>query len=134
MSRDIKVRDCMSATVIHFSPDTAVLDAIHSLVENRISGAPVMDDQGNLVGVLSERDCMKVTLQAAYYGNHAGKVSEYMSTSVQTVDADASLMSIAQRFLDRPYRRYPVMRDNRVVGIVSRRDVLRTMLSMHRAY
>ena len=134
MSRNIQVRDCMSATVIHFTPDMAVLDAIHSLVENRISGAPVMDDQGNLVGVLSERDCIQVTLQASYYGDSAGAVGEYMSGDVETVDADASLMSVAQRFVQHPYRRYPVMSDNRVVGIVSRRDVLRTMLSMHRAY
>lgn len=134
MGNNVRVRDCMSASVISFTPDTHLLDAIHALVENRISGAPVVDGQGNLIGVLTERDCLRVTMKASYYGESAGSVRDYMSGEVVTVDANATLMSVAQMLLERPYRRYPVMQDNRLVGVISRRDVLRQMLRMHRAY
>lgn len=133
MSKPCPIRQFMSATVITLNPSDDLLDAIHKLVENRISGAPVLDGQGNLVGVLTERDCLKVTVSASYHGERAGKVSEYMSRTIETVEADASLLNVATLFQQNPYRRYPVMRDNRLVGIVSRRDVLRGLLALNEA-
>lgn len=134
MSEHLAVKDFMSASLVTFSPRTDVLDAIHSLVEQRISGAPVVDDHGNLVGVISEKDCLQVTISASYHGEAGGTVEQYMSRGVETVDADASILDVAQRFLDEPYRRFPVVRHNRLVGLVSRRDALRALLALHRAY
>ena len=118
----------MNKSVVTFSADDQVMDAIHELVERQISGAPVVDSQGNLVGVLTERDCLATVLTAGYHGEAAGRVSEYMSRDVVTVDADASLMDIAERFSSTPYRRFPVLKNNRLVGLISRRDVLRAVL------
>ena len=73
------VKDYMARTVVTFKPDTPVLDAVHTLVKNRIAGAPVVDDEGNLVGILSELDCMKVALQAGYYGDYGGPCLLYTS-------------------------------------------------------
>jgi CBS domain-containing protein len=70
---------------------------------------------------------MRVALHAGYYGELGGRVSEYMSTDVKTIDADSSILELAELFLNAPYRRYPVMDDNRLVGQISRRDVLRAM-------
>jgi CBS domain-containing protein len=109
-----------------------VLDAIHQLVTHRIAGAPVVDDHGNLVGMLSELDCMKIALTAGYHGEWGGPVSEFMTRSTQTVDAEMSIIDLAQLFLDSPYRRFPVMKDNRLVGQISRRDVLRALLQIAR--
>ena len=67
MLKSVKVRDYMAANLVTLSPDMEILRAIHSLVENRISGAPVVDERGNLVGVLSEQDCMRVALNAGYH-------------------------------------------------------------------
>jgi CBS domain-containing protein len=131
MLQSMVVRDAMSAASVTFTPETDVLDAIHALVEQRVSGAPVIDAQGNLVGVISERDCLRVTVMASYHGERAGPVREFMSRSVETVDADTSVLDVAQLFLTRPYRRYPVVSDNRLVGIISRRDVLRTLLAAY---
>lgn len=130
MLKSVKVRDYMAANLVTLSPDMEILRAIHSLVENRISGAPVVDEHGNLVGVLSEQDCMRVALAAGYYEEYGGKVAEYMTREVQTVEADMSIVALAEKFLGGPYRRFPVIADNRLVGQVSRRDVLRALESL----
>jgi len=127
MEKSITVRELMAANFVTFTPDMEILRAINMLVEKRISGATVIDKHGNVVGMLSEQDCMKVALHAGYYGDLGGRVSEYMSTEVKTVDADSSILNLAELFLNSPYRRYPVMQDNRLVGQISRRDVLRAM-------
>ncbi len=127
MPTSITVRDYMAANLVTFTPDMEILRAIHALVEKRISGATVVDEHGNVVGMLSEQDCMKVALHAGYYGEFGGRVSEYMNTNVKTIDADTSILELAELFLESPYRRYPVMDDNRLVGQISRRDVLRAM-------
>ena len=121
------VKDYMARTLVTFKPDTDVLDAVHSLVKNRIAGAPVVDDAGNLLGMLSELDCLKIALHAGYHGDWGGPVSDYMSDGVETVDADMSIIDLAQVFIDSRFRRYPVMENNRLVGQISRRDVLRAL-------
>jgi CBS domain-containing protein len=127
MAKPITVREFMAANLVTFTPDMEILRAIHLLVEKRISGATVVDDRGNVVGILSEQDCMKVALHAGYHGELGGRVAEYMSTDVKTIDADTSILELAELFLKSPFRRYPVMKDNRLVGQISRRDVLRAM-------
>ena len=125
--RAVRVRDYMSGKLVTFSPDTDVLDAILELVQHRIAGAPVVDDHGDLVGVLSELDCLKVALDAGYYGDRGGPVRDFMTEDTITVDADMSIIDLAAQFLESGYRRYPVMKDNRLVGQISRRDVLRAL-------
>ncbi|ASJ73854.1 CBS domain-containing protein [Granulosicoccus antarcticus] len=127
MLKSIKVSDYMAASLVTFKPDMEMRLAISLLVEKRISGAPVVDDHGNLVGILSEQDCMKVALSAGYYDDYAGQVKDYMSKQVTTIEADTSILALAQLFIDSPFRRYPVMQNNRLVGQVSRRDVLRAL-------
>ncbi len=125
--RSCFVKDYMSKTLVTFKPDTNVLDAVHTLVEHRIAGAPVVDDLGNIVGMLSEFDCIKVALQAGYHGDYGGPVSDYMSRDVTTVNAEMSIIDLAQKFADQGYRRFPVTDNNRLVGQISRRDVLRAL-------
>ncbi len=121
------VKDYMARTLVTFKPDTDVLDAVHVLVKNRIAGAPVVDDSGNLLGMLSELDCMKVALHAGYHGDWGGPISELMSDGVKTVDAEMNIIDLAQEFIDSKYRRFPVVKNNRLVGQISRRDVLRAL-------
>ena len=121
------VKDYMARTLVTFKPDTPVLDAVHVLVKNRIAGAPVVDDEGNLLGMLSELDCLKVALQAGYHGTYGGPVRDYMSEGVKTVNLEMSIVDLAQMFIDERYRRYPVTDNNRLVGQISRRDVLRAL-------
>ena len=121
------VKDYMAKTLVTFKPDTDVLDAVHVLVHNRIAGAPVVDDAGNLLGMLSELDCMKIALHAGYHGDWGGPVSDYMSDGVVTVDADMSIIDLAEEFVQTTFRRFPVVENNRLIGQISRRDVLRAL-------
>ncbi|QHS11487.1 CBS domain-containing protein [Sinimarinibacterium sp. NLF-5-8] len=121
------VRNFMASSLLTFRPDMDVMEAIHILTQREFSGAPVLDDLGNVIGVLSSKDCMKVALNASYHGNRGGSVSDFMSREVTTVEADMSILEIAKMFADRPQRRYPVMEDNRLVGIITRSNVLRAI-------
>ena len=128
--RSATVKDYMSGKLVTFRPDTDVLDAIHELVKHGISGAPVIDDTGNLVGMLSEFDCMKVVLTAGYHGEPGGPVSDLMATDVKTVRAEVSIVDMADVFMKSGLRRYPVINGNRLVGQISRRDVLRALTEL----
>jgi CBS domain-containing protein len=127
MLRSIKVKDYMAANLITFTPEMDVMVAVNLLVEKRISGAPVLDEHGNLVGILSERDCVRVALETCYHGEQAGVVADYMNRDVHTVDGDMSILELARLFVDKPFRRYPVIDGNRLAGQISIRDVLRAL-------
>lgn len=121
------VRDYMAAHLVKFKPDTDVLDAVHELVKHRVAGAPVVNDHGELVGMLSEFDCLKVALEAGYYGDAGGPVSDFMVREVEVVDANMGIVDLAEKFIKTRFRRFPVMMENRLVGQISRRDVLRAL-------
>ena len=133
ISKSVLVKDYMARTLVTFKPETDVLDAVHELVKHRIAGAPVVDDSGNLIGMLSELDCLKIALHAGYHGDWGGPVSDFMTDGVQTVDADMSIIDLAQVFLDTRLRRFPVMEKNRLIGQISRRDVLRALENLAKA-
>lgn len=127
LKRAAKARDYMTRHLITLTPDMEVMHAVGIFVERQISGAPVLDPTGNLVGMLSEKDCMRVALSAGYYGEWGGRVAEYMHAPVATIDADMPIVEVAQLFAEREYRRYPVLEDARLVGQLSRSDVLRAL-------
>lgn len=126
----VRVRDYMTTQLVTLTPTMEVMAAINQLVKTRISGAPVVDAQGNLVGMLSEMDCMQVGLIAAEDTCVAGPVSQFMKPNVVSVSPDDSLTHLAQLFLSKPFRRYPVMENGKLVGQISRSDVLRAINMM----
>ena len=121
------VKDYMTRTLITFKPEMDVLEAAHTLVTQRIAGAPVVDDAGNLIGMLSEFDCLKVALDAGYHDRWGGPVKDYMTTETRTVSAHMNIIDLAQEFERHGFRRFPVLEDNRLVGQISRRDALRAL-------
>lgn len=126
----VSVRDFMTTQLVTLSPQMEVMAAINQLVKNRISGAPVLSADGELVGMLSEMDCMQVGLIAAEDTCVAGPVNQFMKTNVVAVSPDDSLTQLAQMFLSKPYRRFPVIENGKLVGQISRSDVLRAINSM----
>lgn len=127
MFRSVKVRDYMNRETVTLSPETHLFAAIDVLLVNRISGAPVADALGNLVGVLSESDCLKGILNEAYFEETCGTVKSLMSEVVETIDADADILKAAAHFVERGRRRLPVTERGRLVGQISRRDLLRAL-------
>ncbi len=130
MPSRIKVREYMTESLVTFKPETEVLDAMHALVSNGISGAPVIDQTGELVGVLSEKDCLRVTIVFSYHGEGHGQVADYMSPNPEFVHPDMTILELAEKFQQTPYRRFPVMERNRLVGVISRHDVLRGLIDL----
>lgn len=123
----VRVRDHMAKRLVVLSPDMEVARAVNLLVRNDISGAPVVDDSGRLVGILTERDCMRAAVEAGYHGMPGGLVRDLMTPGPATVGPDDSIFDVARRFIDDKYRRYPVLDGGRLVGLISRRDVMRAL-------
>lgn len=121
------IRDYMASELITLTPDTEILRAARLLVDSNIGGAPVVDAGGRLAGILTERDLMRVVLNAGYYADYGGRVADYMTTAVETISPDESVVAVAKRFLAQRYHRYPVVENGRLVGQISRRDLLRAL-------
>jgi len=118
------VRDFMATNLVTLKPGMKIYDAIKVLLKNRISGAPVVDGDHHVVGVLSEKDCLRLFANGALYILPGGIVEDYMSKDLTTVDPDEGIFSVAEIFLRNTFRRLPVVEDGKLVGQVSRRDVL----------
>ena len=126
----ITARDFMVKKLVTLRPEMDVIEAVQRLLKNRISGAPVVDAGGKYLGIFSEKCSMQVLLDAAYEQLPSNEVRMFMDTDAQTIESDAHLLSIAQVFLLTPYRRLPVLEEGRLIGQVSRRDVLRASMGM----
>jgi CBS domain-containing protein len=122
-----RVADYMTRDLITLSPDAEINHAMTILLENHISGAPVINQKGQLVGVLSKKDCLKAALDASYYREWGETVTAHMSTHIETLDAGMDILAAANTFLNSTYRRFPVMDNGHLVGQISRADVLRAM-------
>jgi len=122
-----KVKD-----LILFKPDHSVLEVMEVLIKKRISGGPVVDNTGKLVGMISEGDCMKQVSESRYFNMPMGDqtVEKYMYKDVQTIEWDQNIFDIARLFYDSKRRRFPVMQDGKMVGQISRKDILKGALKL----
>lgn len=130
MSDTNTINDCMSANLVTLHPDMDILEAVQVLTERRVPGAPVVDDLGNLVGLLAEKDCVEAVLKACYHGEWGGRVAEYMQTGVQTIEADTSIVDAARLFIETSMRGFPVVADNCIIGQLNRSDLLKALVRM----
>ncbi len=121
------LKDYISRDPVTFAPETQIVDAVAMMLDQNVSGAPVVDATGNLVGILTAKDCFRAALNASYYQGWSGIVADFMATEVQTLDAGLDLVSAAQRFLDSDFRRFPVLQDGRLIGVILRMDLLRAL-------
>lgn len=127
------VVEYMATELISFKPDDKIENAMEQLLQNRISGAPVLDENRHIVGVLSQKDCLRTILENAYYNMPPteGLVHDYMTRDVATISAEDDVLSAAERFLNSYYRRFPVLnQEGRVIGQVSRRDILQAAMEI----
>ncbi|MBT4494819.1 MAG: CBS domain-containing protein [Gammaproteobacteria bacterium] len=104
-------------------------EAAQQILNNKASGASVVDDDGKLVGVLSELDCLRALMTSVYNGSDPGGslVNEVMETNVEVADIDADIMDVAASMLDNKRRRRPVLQDGKLVGQISCRQILRAV-------
>jgi len=128
MLKSVKVSDYMTRQLIAFTVDTPLFEAINTFSKHQVSGAPVVDQAGQLVGVMSEVDCLKGILVKTYHtAVVGGNVGDFMTTNVDTVTANTDIIAVAEQFIHRGRRRIPVVEDGKLIGQVSRKDILRAV-------
>ena len=149
----MKAKDVMTSTVISVQPNATILQAARQMLQHHISGLPVIDQGGEIVGILSEGDFLRRRetaterrhsrwleflmgpgrLAVEYSHSHGSKVAEVMTTDVHTVTEDTTLEDIVELMERRRIKRVPVMRGKKVVGMVTRSNLMHAMVSLARA-
>lgn len=122
----------MARDLVTLAPDMEINRAMQVLLANHISGAPVVDAAGQLIGILSQKDCLRAALHATYHHDLGGVVADHMTREVETLPADLDIFAACEHFLDSPYRRFPVLEQGRMVGQISRADLLRALSAQWR--
>ncbi len=130
MPGHILARDIMVTKLITLSPEMKLREAAKLLMKNCISGAPVVSAEGKLLGIFSEQDVMSALINAVYDDLPSSEVHNYMSKNLYTISEDVDLLSIAQDFRSKGFRRLPVVRDEHLVGQISRRDVMAAVIKL----
>ncbi|AVI50733.1 inosine-5-monophosphate dehydrogenase [Pukyongia salina] len=131
-SENIKVSDYMTTNLITFRPNQSVLEVMNTLIKKRISGGPVVNDKNELVGIISEGDCMKQISNSRYYNQPLQdfKVEQHMATNVDTIDGNMNVFDAADKFLTSKHRRFPIVENGKLVGQISQKDVLKAALQL----
>jgi len=122
-----KAREIMTVKLVTLKPRMDVFDAIGILLENQISGAPVIDDDGIFLGVFSERSSLQALVTRNYHNSPSAQVGQFMDADARTISEDTPILDIGHIFLVDPLRRLPVLEDGKLVGQISRRDVMKAM-------
>ncbi|WP_271423651.1 CBS domain-containing protein [Aequorivita sinensis] len=131
-SEKIKVSDYMTRNLITFKPEQSIIEVMEILVKKRISGGPVVNDINELVGIISEGDCLK-ELSDARYHNHPMedvKVELHMIKNVETIDGEMNVLDAANKFLESKHRRFPILENGKLAGQISQSDILRAALKL----
>ena len=148
----MKAKDVMTGNVISIDPEQTVLQAARLMLQHRISGLPVTDASGRLVGILSEGDFLRRRetqterrrsrwleflmgpgkIASEYTHTHGSKVGDVMTTDVRTVDEDTALEDIVELMERHRIKRVPVMRADKMIGIITRSNLMHAMVSMAR--
>ena len=123
------VKDYMSVNLTTFHPDDTIDHVIDVLTKKKISGGPVMDSHGKLVGIISEGDCLKEIIKGQYTNTpkFPAPVAELMTADVYTMDPDLSIFDAAQQFLKLRIRRFPIVKDGKLIGQISLSDIVRAI-------
>ncbi|MEQ8909667.1 MAG: CBS domain-containing protein [Vicingaceae bacterium] len=126
------VHQYMTQQVITFSPEQTIDQVVNVLTYRNISGGPVCDEKKNLVGIISEGDCLKQVMNSAFSNvpSMSGYVKDHMVKEVKTLSPNQTIMQAAEQFLKLKIRRFPVMDEGKLVGQISQRDVMRAFQEM----
>ncbi len=131
----LSARDIMTSPGIVLRPEMHLFRAIPIMVKNNITGCPVTDSHAKLLGILSELDCMKVLASDAFYSDDYTSdilVSHYMTADVLTIAPDMGIFRIANLFFEHTLRRIPVIEEGRLIGQITRREVLKGVQRMRK--
>lgn len=129
----ILVSDYMSTKLITFKATDSLDHVISLLIQNKISGGPVVNDANELIGIISETDCIKHISESKYYNMPSdinNTVGKYMVTDVDTIDKNMNIFDAAFKFLSARRRRFPVCENGKLIGQLSQKDVLKATMNV----
>lgn len=132
LEKTLLVSDIMSRNLIVFTPNQSIHEVMRKFIKHRISGGPVVDEAGNLIGVISEADCMKEISDSRYFNMPIldKTVAHFMTSPVDTIEASKTVFEAASKFFKTSRRRFPVLDKKQLVGQVSRKDIVIASLNM----
>jgi len=127
------VSDYMTKNLITFKENQSIEEVIDMLIKNKISGGPVVNDKNELIGIISEGDCMKQISDSRYYNLPIDKnntVGKSMATKVETIDGNMNIFDAANKFLESKRRRFPILENGKLIGQISQKDVLKAAVTL----
>ncbi|WP_299223204.1 CBS domain-containing protein [uncultured Psychroserpens sp.] len=127
-----KVSDFMTRDLITFKPEQTVEQVIQTLIKNKISGGPVVNSSNELIGVISEGDCLKQISESRYYNMPMEQhtVENRMVKHVETIDGNMNVFDAANKFLESKIRRFPIVENGKLVGQISQKDILKAAIEL----
>ncbi len=124
----MKIKEIMIKNVITATLFTPVAIVAMVLIEKKISGLPVVDNKGCLAGIISEKDMLRILLQE---GSGDGKIAiDYMTKDVMSFGPEDEVEDVCKFFVENTVRRVPILEDGKLVGIVSRRDIMKILVRL----
>ncbi len=131
-NKTLLVSDVMTRDLVVFKQNQSIHEVMQKFIKHRISGGPVVDDAGKLIGLISEADCMKEISDSRYFNLPIldKTVAHFMTNEVDTIDANKTIFEAASMFFKTTRRRFPVLDKNQLVGQISRKDIVVATLNM----
>jgi CBS domain-containing protein len=133
MLQSVNLRDYMLPNPVKVRPEDNIMDAMKVIIEHKISGVCVVDADANLVGILSEMDCLRAVLAAIYNNNSIGVVRDHMSSdNLVVAHPDEDIVNVAQDMLQKNKRRRPVVENGKLIGQITCRQLLSAVMSFRK--
>lgn len=129
----ILVADYMTTKLITFKPQQSIHEVISTLTKYKISGGPVVNDKNELIGIISETDCIKHISESKYYNmpmDNSHTVERNMVVEVETIDKNMNIFDAANKFITSKRRRFPIVENGKLIGQISQKDILKAALKM----
>ena len=132
-AEQILVSDYMTTKLVTFKPEQSIHDVIETLIKYKISGGPVVNEKNELIGIISETDCIKHISESKYYNmpmDHSNTVERNMVSAVETIDKDMNIFDAANKFITSKRRRFPIVDKGKLIGQISQKDILKAAIKM----
>ena len=128
----LQVKDYMTKDLITFKPKQSVEEVVETLIEHKISGGPVVNENNELIGIISEGDCIKQISESRYYNSPTqdSQVENHMVKNVETIDGNLNIFDAANKFLSAKRRRFPIIEDGKLIGQISQKDILKAAMQL----
>ena len=122
----------MTTDLITFTPDQSIEVVMQSLIKHRISGGPVVNEKNELIGIISEGDCIKQISESRYYNMpmQDQTIEEAHGSNVETIDGNMNIFDAATKFLEAKRRSFPIVENGKLVGQISQKDVLKAAMQL----